>query len=120
MILPSFTGYREFSRYLSSSGQSEKAFEEGLEEMKRSTRRYAQRQIKWIKNKTLPAIEATRTNAREDNDVKKAHMYLLDASGMDSVISTNCMVSNVEFLKDIGPAWTTVVLGSAVKITHGV
>ena len=48
--------------------------------MKKSTRKYAQRQIKWIRNKTLPAVEAARdkgNGSRED-----ATVYLLDATGV--------------------------------------
>ena len=75
-------GYKEFSQYLSTD-QSEKLLEDALEEMKRSTRKYAQRQIKWIKNKTLPAIDATKKIPRGEEDcTEQDHMYLLDATGM--------------------------------------
>ncbi|KAF8185029.1 IPP transferase-domain-containing protein [Mycena galopus ATCC 62051] len=67
-------GYKEFHGYLTASSQTEKAFNEALENMKLSTRQYAKRQISWIRNKLLPAINAT--NIQEAN----IPTYLLDAT----------------------------------------
>ena len=67
-------GYREFCGYLQDPTQ--KVYTEAVERMKISTRQYAKRQISWIKNKLIPAIDAA--NAREPT----SPLYLLDATGM--------------------------------------
>lgn len=43
--------------------------------MKISTRQYAKRQISWIKNKLIPALDAANTKEAI------APLYLLDATG---------------------------------------
>ncbi|KAJ7849083.1 tRNA isopentenyltransferase [Mycena olivaceomarginata] len=70
-------GYKEFHGYLTAPSQTETAFNDAVENMKLSTRQYAKRQISWIRNKLLPAINAT--NA-EDTTVPT---YLLDATDID-------------------------------------
>ena len=47
-------------------------FEQGLQEMKSSTRQYAKRQVKWIKTKLLPEAWASGNGEVE--------VFLLDAS----------------------------------------
>lgn len=65
-------GYKEFDGYLSDLARPPTSLASGLEKMKNSTRKYAQRQIKWIRNKLLPAVYA----AGEDVGI-----VILDASG---------------------------------------
>ncbi|KAF8163110.1 tRNA isopentenyltransferase [Crassisporium funariophilum] len=67
-------GYREFCNYLESPTNI--ALSEALDRMKISTRQYAKRQISWIRNKLIPAVESANT---EDN---VAPMYLLDATAL--------------------------------------
>lgn len=69
-------GFKEFAAFLSRDPALEKKdglMESGLESMKISTRQYAKRQVKWIKTKLLPALEA-----QKNQDVI---LYLLDATG---------------------------------------
>ncbi|POY72537.1 hypothetical protein BMF94_4363 [Rhodotorula taiwanensis] len=76
-------GYKEFEPYLSrkhrnpsqtidSDPELRKLFEQGVEEMKSSTRQYAKRQVKWIKTKLLPAIRSAPGG--------EVDVFLLDAS----------------------------------------
>lgn len=78
------TGYKEFEPYLSrkhrnpsqtidSDPELRKLFEQGVEEMKSSTRQYAKRQVKWIKTKLLPAIRSAPGG--------EVDVFVLDASG---------------------------------------
>jgi tRNA dimethylallyltransferase len=68
-------GYKEFHGYLTAPSQTETAFNEAVENMKLSTRQYAKRQISWIRNKLLPAINATNAEGTT------VPTYLLDATG---------------------------------------
>lgn len=77
-----FAGYKEFEPYLSSRATTDEkaSFDEhdplfiaGLDSMKLSTRQYAKRQVKWIKQKLLPAV---RKLGGEDVTI-----VLLDATG---------------------------------------
>ena len=47
--------------------------------MKIANRQYAKRQTSWIRNKLLPAVQASK--AVEEG--KSAEVYLLDATGLD-------------------------------------
>lgn len=75
-----FVGYREFDRYVEQhdSPESQVAYELAVESMKQSTRRYAKRQVSWIKNKLIPA--ALRVNEGSPVD-QITPFYLLDATG---------------------------------------
>ncbi|KAG6813113.1 hypothetical protein H0H92_013967 [Tricholoma furcatifolium] len=68
-------GYKEFHDYLSTPEASQKIFDSAVERMKLSTRQYAKRQISWIRNKLLPAIN-TGNIAGEPS----VAAYLLDAT----------------------------------------
>ncbi|KZV91623.1 tRNA isopentenyltransferase [Exidia glandulosa HHB12029] len=68
-------GYKEFSDYLDDPQRTPHLFDEAMESMRASTRKYAQRQIKWITNKLLPVLPL----AGQD-----AAMVVLDASDLDS------------------------------------
>ena len=82
-------GYREFDSYLTSEDPSPQSFVDATEDMKRSTRQYAKRQIKWFKNKFLPVASAANRQARSLIEDEKAngtpedmiHTYVLDATG---------------------------------------
>ncbi|KAG6861887.1 hypothetical protein C0995_010593 [Termitomyces sp. Mi166 len=67
-------GYKEFHDYLSVPEPSEKMFHAGVERMKLSTRQYAKRQVSWIRNKLLPAVDTA--NVEE----LLVPTYLLDAT----------------------------------------
>lgn len=77
-------GYREFHRYLEHESEpgSEERFEAAVLEMKLSTRQYARRQVKWIKNKFLPSIAQYKNS--ESN--RATEIFLLDSTGLHCVI----------------------------------
>lgn len=79
LVSPS-AGYREFDRYveLQDTAESQTAYELAVESMKRSTRKYAKRQVSWIKNKLIPA--ALRVNEGSPTG-QITPFYLLDATG---------------------------------------
>ena len=60
---------------MSSATPSHKTYEESVERTKLSTRQYARRQVQWIRNKLLPAINAA--------DKSGAHtpVFLLNVTG---------------------------------------
>ena len=77
-------GYREFSSYLAQrssidASEDRKLFREAVDRMKLSTRKYAKRQISWLRNKLLPAVYAA--NAAEEGGDAIVRIYLLDATG---------------------------------------
>lgn len=61
--------------------------EQSVERMKVATRRYAKRQVQWIKNKLLPTIWNTQDTIKElsipsiIHPSKSIEIYLLDATG---------------------------------------
>jgi len=75
-----FVGYREFDRYVELQGtpESQTAYGLAVESMKRSTRKYAKRQVSWIKNKLIPAV--LEVNERSPAG-QITPFYLLDATG---------------------------------------
>jgi len=72
-------GYREFDRYVELQGTAESqiAYELAVDSMKRSTRKYAKRQVSWIKNKLIPAVLRVNEGSPED---RATPFYLLDAT----------------------------------------
>lgn len=78
---PTYTllGYKEFHDYLVSRKPSEKCFASAVEQMKTGTRQYAKRQIRWLRNKLLPAIYSA--NSGGDHAAPLVPVYLLDATG---------------------------------------
>ncbi len=87
-------GYKEFVTHLQlyplpadSEPESLKSFfEPALAQMKHNTRKYAQRQVKWIRNKLLPSVHASNVQHQSDSEsaggATKCCVYLLDATGM--------------------------------------
>ncbi|KAJ2509613.1 tRNA dimethylallyltransferase, mitochondrial [Coemansia sp. RSA 2049] len=92
-------GFREFQHYLrtieaiaadvqdadggsdgrtAAEEEAESLKDEGLVDMKTSTRRYAKRQISWIRNKLIPECRETA------NKSTNAHAYILDATDLDN------------------------------------
>jgi len=71
-------GYKEFHDYLAMPQRSDKAFSDAVENMKQSTRKYAKRQVSWLRNKLLPATYAANASAQETDLVTPT--YLLDAT----------------------------------------
>ncbi|KAG8886785.1 hypothetical protein FRB99_004355, partial [Tulasnella sp. 403] len=67
-------GFKEFDQYLSSTTRPDDLFAHSVEQMKHATRKYAQRQIKWIQNKLLPVVRSQGTEGH------KATVVLLDAT----------------------------------------
>jgi hypothetical protein len=68
-------GYKEFHKYLNASTPSKQDFDNAINNMKVATRKYAKRQVYWIRNKLLP------TAYLMNNDEASTTIYLLDATG---------------------------------------
>lgn len=75
-----FVGYREFDRYaeLHDPAESQNAYDLAVESMKRSTRKYAKRQVSWIKNKLIPAVLGVNEGPPMG---QMTPFFLLDATG---------------------------------------
>lgn len=54
--------------------------------MKLSTRQYAKKQVKWIRNRLIPAITAA-AEAQPHLNKDQTRIYLLDATGKSSQIT---------------------------------
>ncbi|KAF8558421.1 tRNA isopentenyltransferase [Imleria badia] len=91
-------GFKEFREFLwlSDDPGSQKAFDKAVENMKQSTRKYAKRQITWLRNRLLPAIHSA--NVQSENSIPMGSMYILDATV-------------------VGNQWTSNVLSPAESIT---
>lgn len=82
---------------------SEKLFDEAVDQMKSSTRRYAKRQVSWLRNKLLPAVYGANTEA----DTKPpTPTYLLDATG--KLIFNACFQSCNESRQSLVTSGTTM------------
>jgi tRNA A37 N6-isopentenylltransferase MiaA len=57
-LKPHPTGFKELHVHSTLATPSEASFNDAVQRMKQSTRRYAKRQISWIRNKLLPAAHA--------------------------------------------------------------
>ncbi|KAI5983854.1 tRNA isopentenyltransferase [Pisolithus albus] len=71
-------GYKEFYKLISDPDVSEGKFADAVEQTKHSTRKYAKRQVVWLRNKLLPAIHSVTAQCRGKSPV--AALYLLDTS----------------------------------------
>ncbi|KAI0088425.1 tRNA isopentenyltransferase [Irpex rosettiformis] len=99
-------GYREFSSYLIeyqnlSPSLEDKPFATAVERMKLSTRQYARKQVKWIRNKLLPAVYAANLNSNQGENQPReiVSAYLLDAT-------------------ELGEQWSSEVEQPALEITR--
>ncbi|KAF8626162.1 hypothetical protein AX15_005053 [Amanita polypyramis BW_CC] len=88
-------GFREFNDYLISNETSDIIFQDAVERMKISTRQYAKRQVSWIRNKLLPAINAA--NLKMPGSVP---IYPLDATESGECWNTNVKQPAMEILED--------------------
>ncbi|KZV60902.1 tRNA isopentenyltransferase [Peniophora sp. CONT] len=70
-------GFKEFDQYLAEIDPSSARYDLAVENMKVSTRQYAKRQVTWIRNKLIPAVNAARRAANEGPD-----LYALDATDL--------------------------------------
>ncbi|CAO3677372.1 unnamed protein product [Umbelopsis vinacea] len=110
-------GYKEFDEYLMATEngtltEQELASlkEESVERMKAATRRYAKRQVQWIRNKLLPTVWNTQDTISSLNSSllslspsKSIQVYLLDATDLskwdENVKSTAIRIAQ-DFLAD--------------------
>ncbi|KAG8927866.1 hypothetical protein FRC02_007647 [Tulasnella sp. 418] len=69
-------GFKEFDKYLSSSDKQSQLFDEAVEQMKLATRKYAKRQVRWIKQQLLPVIQ------NQTGVTKRSRLVALDASDL--------------------------------------
>ncbi|KAF9653030.1 tRNA isopentenyltransferase [Thelephora ganbajun] len=83
-------GYREFGHYveLQDTTESQTAYELAVESMKRSTRKYAKRQVSWIKNKLVPAVLRVNEGSLMGQITP---FYLLDATELGSAWDDNVL-----------------------------
>ena len=110
MIQNRWTGYREFCSYLENP--TENAYNEAVERMKISTRQYAKRQISWIRNKLIPAVES----ANSQDCI--APLYLLDATGEPNY-RWGFQIFTFSYLLVLGEVWQTKVQTPAINILEG-
>ncbi|KAJ2106479.1 tRNA dimethylallyltransferase, mitochondrial [Coemansia sp. RSA 922] len=96
-------GFREFGPYLAAKSANttgedlELLRRQGIDDMKLSTRRYAKRQIAWIRNKLLPECNGTLTKS------VKARPYVLDATDLntwDSLVKAQGVDIARQFIDD--------------------
>ncbi|KAF8321715.1 tRNA isopentenyltransferase [Clavulina sp. PMI_390] len=84
-------GYKEFADLLASSptslDQTSETFRQGVDRMKLSTRQYSRRQVKWIRNRLIPAIVSA--NEIQVNEGEQTRIYLLDATELGSRWNTD-------------------------------
>jgi tRNA A37 N6-isopentenylltransferase MiaA len=71
------TGFKEFQAYLAAGDQPQALFNEAVNLMKRATRKYATTQVKWIRKRLLPAIDAVKARAPTS-----MYSYVFDTSSM--------------------------------------
>jgi tRNA dimethylallyltransferase len=79
-------GFRDFEPYLRShraSANADSLFDQGVETMKLATRKYAKRQVSWLKNKLMPAVHAANAAERLITGESIIPTYLLDATGLE-------------------------------------
>ncbi|KAI0670674.1 tRNA isopentenyltransferase [Trametes maxima] len=84
-----FPGYKEFHQYLNSSSPGESVFREAVEQMKLGTRRYAKRQVAWLRNKLVPAVNAANAHTKAESGAPVVPMFLLDATELGDAWKTN-------------------------------
>jgi tRNA dimethylallyltransferase len=84
--------------------------------MKYGTRQYAKRQIRWLRNKLLPAIYSA--NGAGGHAAALLPVYLLDATGEFTVLAHH--ISGGDILPaELGDQWTIRVLGEGERIMEG-
>ncbi|KAF9532375.1 tRNA isopentenyltransferase [Crepidotus variabilis] len=102
-------GYREFCSYLDAP--NEETYQEAVERMKISTRQYAKRQVSWIRNKLIPAVEA----ANADDVVTP--FYLLDASSLGDLWDLNVHKPAANILESVYKICASYIHQQFIQIT---
>ncbi|KAL5635717.1 hypothetical protein ACGC1H_004508 [Rhizoctonia solani] len=82
-------GYKEFEAYLDNPNRPQRQFDLGVEQMKVATRKYALRQVKWLKSRLLPAVVAS----------DSAHIVLLNIRDVASW-QTDVLEPSLKYLQD--------------------
>lgn len=132
IFAPRHAGYKEFVSHLQSHplpkdpepGSLKSFFDPALTQMKHNTRKYAQRQVKWIRNKLLPAVLASNTQQEQSEEessvptTTKCCVYLLDATGMYLKRKLPATLHEF-FIVEVDERWNTNVLKKAEEITKG-
>lgn len=108
-------GYKEFDPYFSAIEQDthgekelDKIRNECTERMKSATRRYAKRQVQWIRNKLLPIVAKS----------KDVDIYLLDATGKRQIGWDDVMKALADRRVDLD-SWETNVRLPAIQVAEG-
>ncbi|KAH8998435.1 tRNA isopentenyltransferase [Lactarius akahatsu] len=106
-------GFREFHKYLSDPSPSEKKYQVAVEEMKTANHQYAKRQTSWIRNKLVPAVQASK--AAEGG--RRAEVYLLDTTEPGEWTSAvrDLAISLMEAFLNCEPLPDPLTLSSAAK-----
>ena len=106
---------------MSSEQPSEKAFSEAVEQMKLGTRRYAKRQVAWIRNKLLPVVQAANAASQSECGRPSCPTYLLDATGKHATryCATSIVDLPTSFATELGDAWKENVHDTADRLTTG-
>ncbi|TCD59809.1 hypothetical protein EIP91_011406 [Steccherinum ochraceum] len=80
-------GYREFSQYLTediTTDDVDKRYADTVGRMKTSTRQYAKRQVRWLRNTLLPVVNAANSTSRVTENSPVVPAYLLDATDLST------------------------------------
>lgn len=118
-------GYREFSSYLLQYNdrnpiQDNPAFLEAVNRMKVSTRQYARRQVKWMRNKLLPAVHAANERHRlEGGHADVVPTFLLDATGEQTNNDHASKVPIAHRNTELDDKWNINVQSPAIQIMEG-
>ncbi|KIO32493.1 hypothetical protein M407DRAFT_213578 [Tulasnella calospora MUT 4182] len=104
-------GFKEFHDYLSTPNPSSDLLNHSVEQMKHGTRKYAQRQVRWIQSKLLPAIRSQGTHTT------RASLALLDATGTGTHIHYLCMILHY-VIPDLD-TWNSAVRDTGLNILSG-
>lgn len=75
-------GFKEFYHYVDCAEKDQEVFRTAVSATKLSTRQYARRQIKWIRNKLLPAAKASNESCLQAGGKEDLHIYLLEVTGI--------------------------------------
>jgi tRNA dimethylallyltransferase len=114
-------GFRDFEPYLRSNRASDHVgalFDQGVETMKLATRKYAKRQVSWLKNKLVPAVHAANVAERLATGRDIIPMYLLDATGGRPNIGDRLQWLT-RICSELGEQWMTNVQAPATSILEG-
>ncbi|THH03717.1 hypothetical protein EW145_g6064 [Phellinidium pouzarii] len=87
-------GYKELYQYVDGiCDVDQQGFTAAVVEMKLNTKKYAQRQVKWIRNKLLPAVQACNMISHQKQGVSTISAYLLDATEVDTAWEANVLTN---------------------------